>query len=186
MPTEQQRERALRKAGDLFYAEGINATGVARVAQALGMSKRTLYELFRSKDELVAEALAARDEPIRREFFDRAETSSDDAAEQLVAAFSTLDQMLGRHGFNGCPFLRASAEIEGVNATARVVIADHKDASRQWMEDRARVAGLRDPVRLSHQLMFLFDGVLAHFVAVPDTPAISADTARVLVDAARS
>lgn len=185
MPSEELRERALRGAGDLFYVEGINATGVARVAEVLGMSKRTLYELFGSKDALVTEALAFRDEPLRRMFFAEAEASSDDPAEQLAAAFAALDRLLARPGFNGCPFLRASSEIADADNAARRVTADHKEATRRWMETRARRAGLRQPSHLSQQLMLIFDGALARFVAVPAAPAIAADTARVLIDAAR-
>ncbi|HXB87181.1 helix-turn-helix domain-containing protein, partial [Mycobacterium sp.] len=47
------RERILSAAGSLFYREGIHATGVERVAEEAGVSKRTMYQLFASKTGLV-------------------------------------------------------------------------------------------------------------------------------------
>ncbi|MFT8180979.1 helix-turn-helix domain-containing protein, partial [Mycobacteroides chelonae] len=57
------RERLLEAAAQLTYLNGIDVTGVDAIAKQAGVTKRTLYQHFRSKDELVAAALQARDEP---------------------------------------------------------------------------------------------------------------------------
>jgi AcrR family transcriptional regulator len=49
------RQRILNTATDLFYREGINATGVERLAGAVQVSKRTLYQHFPSKAAVVEE-----------------------------------------------------------------------------------------------------------------------------------
>jgi AcrR family transcriptional regulator len=51
------REKILSAAGSLFYREGIHATGVERIAQEAGVSKRTMYQHFPSKTQLVEEYL---------------------------------------------------------------------------------------------------------------------------------
>src|ERR1700753_3890383 len=51
------RARILSAAGSLFYREGIHATGVERIAHQAGVSKRTMYQHFGSKTQLVEEYL---------------------------------------------------------------------------------------------------------------------------------
>ena len=53
------RERLLDAAGELFYRDGVNI-GVDALCKAAGVSKKSMYQLFRSKDELIAESLASR------------------------------------------------------------------------------------------------------------------------------
>ena len=59
-PENPTRERILTAASKLFYAEGIRAVGVDAVAEKAGLTKRTLYYHFRSKDDLVAAYRRAR------------------------------------------------------------------------------------------------------------------------------
>src|SRR5215208_1151110 len=51
------RQRIRKTATDLFYREGINATGVDRLASEASVSKRTLYQHFPSKAAVVEEYL---------------------------------------------------------------------------------------------------------------------------------
>ena len=58
------RERLLRATSELIYADGIEATGVDAIATHAGVTKRTLYQHFRSKDQLVGAALASANTPL--------------------------------------------------------------------------------------------------------------------------
>src|SRR5215831_7460276 len=61
MATRRSAHEALLGAtGELTYAQGITATGVDAIAARAGVTKRTLYQHFGSKDALVAEALRRR------------------------------------------------------------------------------------------------------------------------------
>lgn len=53
------RERLVRAASELFYREGTVAVGVDRICQQAQVSKRSMYQLFATKDDLVAAALTA-------------------------------------------------------------------------------------------------------------------------------
>src|SRR5881409_284744 len=63
------RQRILQTAAELFYRDGINATGVERLASEASVSKRTLYQHFPSKTAVVEEYLRyiqqGVDDPIR-------------------------------------------------------------------------------------------------------------------------
>lgn len=181
MPSDELRERVVRDAGRLFYREGFGATGVSRVAAELGVSKRTLYELFETKSELYATALDAFD---ARAFTGPADELSDDPEEQLLGLFSVLASSMADPGFRGCPYLNAAHELADPDDPAREVAARRKAELRSWLERKARAAGLRRPRALAEQLAIVFDGALAHATVATVDPAAAGRIARTLVDAA--
>lgn len=63
------RDRILDKAAELFFQEGVKSVTMTDVAKHLGISKRTLYEQFKDKDELVSKCVekALEDGRIRSE-----------------------------------------------------------------------------------------------------------------------
>src|ERR1700750_1371845 len=102
------KDRILETADRLFYLQGIRAVGVDTIAAETGISKRTLYNHFPSKDALILAYLERRFREI---------TSADAGlpapppAEQILGVFERLERTIGRHGFRGCPFVNAVAEI---------------------------------------------------------------------------
>ena len=58
------QERILQTTDRLFYEQGIRAVGVDTVAAEVGISKRTLYNYYPSKDALIAAYLSRRFRPV--------------------------------------------------------------------------------------------------------------------------
>lgn len=105
------RERIVRAAGDLFYAEGIHAVGVDRVTAAAGVAKATLYQQFRSKDELVAACLQRRAEHWRASVADPVLALPGSAARRVGAVFERLGKAFATPGYRGCPFILSLIHI---------------------------------------------------------------------------
>src|ERR1700686_3116593 len=80
------RERILSASRQLFRDQGINCTGMDQLCAVAGVSKRTLYQHFTGKDELIAEHLRRFDPDILPEGFDRADLTP---PERLPAASAT-------------------------------------------------------------------------------------------------
>lgn len=59
MREESLRNLVIATAQKLFYKEGVRAVTMDKVAQSLRMSKRTLYELFTDKEDLLVACVAA-------------------------------------------------------------------------------------------------------------------------------
>src|SRR3954468_22649659 len=78
------RERLLGAALKLFREQGINRTGMDELCAAAQVSKRTAYQHFASKDELVAECLPRFDPDVMPGVFDRTDLAP---RERLLAAF---------------------------------------------------------------------------------------------------
>jgi len=57
------RQQIIQAADALFYGEGIRSASMDAIAAKAGVTKRTIYYHFPSKDDLIAAYLTARDEP---------------------------------------------------------------------------------------------------------------------------
>src|SRR3979411_3412340 len=90
-------ERILAAADRLFYAQGIRAVGVDTVAAEAGVSKRTLYNHYPSKDDLIAAYLTAR--------FRHIAPSDAPAREQILGIFDYLERRFAEGRFRGCPYI---------------------------------------------------------------------------------
>jgi AcrR family transcriptional regulator len=153
-------ERLLEAASELFYREGIRAVGVDTVSERAGVSKRTLYNRFGGKDELVAEYLRRRDERWRthlREVTGRVTGPR----EKLLAVFGAYGEWLVGEDFRGCAFANAAAEIPDPNHPVRVVARRHKEGVKEYLITLAGEAGFREPQALAERLLLLLEGATA-------------------------
>ncbi|MEO3809271.1 TetR/AcrR family transcriptional regulator [Sphaerisporangium sp. B11E5] len=181
--TDMVRERILKTAGELFYAGGIGATGVDRISEAAGVSKRSLYQRFGSKDELVTEYLTIDGTAVA----DRLLPPEDDGAaprDRVLAVFETLRDGSRRPGFRGCLVLNAAAELPDPAHPARAVALDHKLRVRAFFARQVTAMGAADPEALADQLLMLFDGAMSYsLVRAAAVPESAVTAARVLLDA---
>ena len=177
------RERIERAAARLFYHNGIHATGVELIAQEANVSKRTLYQHFASKNDLVDDYLRgieARGAPTER----RLDDAGLSARERLLAIF----ELAGRDVVRGCPFHNAAVESAGSLASADEIVRAHKLEFTRRLVAVADEAGAADPYLLGQQLAVLFEGATAMATSLNDTaPGVHARTAAAtLIDAALS
>jgi AcrR family transcriptional regulator len=81
------RAQILKVADRLFYEQGIRAIGVNAIAAEAGISKKTLYQHFSSKDDLVVAYLRGRFRPVP-------EASSKPPAQQILANLEWIARSL--------------------------------------------------------------------------------------------
>jgi len=173
------RERILATANDLFYREGIHATGVDTVVERASVSKTSLYRVFRSKDELIAAYATERDRSFWA-WWDRVEErQAGDPRALLEALLSGIAKRIGHPAYRGCPFLNLATELPDPSHPGRVVAAGNKEEMRKRLAAIVARLGVSDPGRVASQLALLINGAMATgLVAVP------ADLKDELVDAA--
>ncbi|MEU9882583.1 TetR/AcrR family transcriptional regulator [Streptomyces phaeochromogenes] len=166
------RERILSASQQLFREQGINGTGMDQLCAVAEVSKRTLYQHFAGKDDLIAEGLRRFDPGILPEVFDRTDLTP---RERLLAVFDIHAPL--------CPFIAAAVEIQDPGHPARVLARDYKKAFAARLTDAAREVGATDPEQLGEQLALLLDGASARS-RVLNTEAFTtaAAIAAVLVD----
>jgi AcrR family transcriptional regulator len=154
------RERIVRAAGDLFYAEGIHAVGVDRVTAVAGVAKATLYQQFRSKDELVAACLQRRAEHWRASVADPVLALPGSAARRVGAVFERLGKAFATPGYRGCPFINAAAEYPGPDGPVAAAIAAHRAQVRGLFAELLAGVPAARRAALTDQLVLLYDGTM--------------------------
>ncbi|MEU6850360.1 TetR/AcrR family transcriptional regulator [Actinacidiphila alni] len=170
------RERILGAALRLFREQGINRTGMDQLCAAAQVSKRTAYQHFDGKDELVAEYLRRFDPTVLSDVFDRPDRTP---RERLLAAFD-IPPMTPL-----CPYIAAAVELHDPEHPASRYARDYKKAVAARLADAARDGGAADPEQLGEQLALLLDGAAARTrVLDADAFPTAAAIAAALVDKA--
>jgi len=174
-------QRVLDVASELFYERGIHAVGVDTIAAAAEVTKKTIYDRFRSKDNLIALYLHRRDQAYRRWMADWAVEHP--RTPPILGTFDAMSAWMTRYGKRGCAFVNASGEIADPEHPARQVTREHKAWLRGHLHDLATDAGHDDPGTLAAQLLSLHEGATVLYSVGADltAPQTSRDAAAVLL-----
>jgi len=169
------KERILETADRLFYLQGIRAVGVDTIAAEIGISKRTLYNHFPSKDALISAYLARR--------FRQPPASDQPPSEQILGTFDSLERRFASKDFRGCPFVNAVAELGPEDRAVKKIAIAFKESRRVWFRDLLMQLDVADANDLATQLTLLVDGAIAQDL-VRDDPSMARaakEAARVLL-----
>ncbi len=175
---QPMRERILATTERLFYSAGIRATGVDTIAAEIGISKRTLYNHFPSKDALIAAYL-------KRGFYEQ-RPSDTPPLEQILRTFDRLEAGFAAKDFRGCRFVNAVAELGEDDRAARKIAIEFKEGRRLWFRERLAAIGVKEADMLATQLAMLVDGAIS-MAMVRDDPSMAraaASAARMLLASA--
>jgi AcrR family transcriptional regulator len=167
-----RREDLLNTAMRVFYEEGFASAGVDRIAEVSGVTKRTLYKHFRTKDELILAVLRRRDEVFRNWLLRAVERRGASPRERLLLIFDVLDDWYQTHGWHGCMFLNALAEVGRSNRAITAAVAEHKLMMREHLRELAAEAGCGNPDSVSEALFLLTEGAVAVAAVEGDPSAI--------------
>jgi AcrR family transcriptional regulator len=161
-PLTPGARRVLDAASVLFYENGIHAVGVDTIAEAAGVTKKTLYDRFGSKEALVLSYLQHRDARWRvwvDEFLAR---RPEPGIDRVLAIFDAAIGWSDDNSPKGCSAVNARAEIPD-HATSGLVLPE-VTRQKQWLLDRfaelITEAGLSDPAARARELMLLYEGAI--------------------------
>lgn len=140
------RERILATACELFYVDGVRATGVDRLIADSGVTKVTFYRHFPSKNDLIRAFLDDRHERWMLWFTEallRHRVVVGNGANALVPA---LREWFHHESYRGCAFINAVAEVGGVLPDVHAIAQQHKRAMTKV------IAGLLPPSKRRQQV----------------------------------
>jgi AcrR family transcriptional regulator len=154
------RQRILATATALFYVDGIRAVGVDRIIAESGVAKATLYQQFRSKEELVVACLERRAEHWQRTIADPAVAETGSVMRRVGAVFDRLGLALIAPEFRGCPFIKAAAEYPDPAGPVGAAIAAHRVRVRNlFVEVLADLPAARR-AEVADELVLIYDGAM--------------------------
>lgn len=149
--------RILTTAVDLFSGRAYSDVSVDQIAEQAGITKMTLYQHFRSKDELALECLGMRLKR-REESLDKFLAQLHPGANPMLAIFDWLEEWTDPRQFKGCSFVKAVNELSAALPEVREIALDAKQKIRQRFTQLARSSGREHPGELGRDLALLFEG----------------------------
>lgn len=150
--------KVLRAASTLFYERGIHAIGVDAIAKAAGVTKKTLYDRFGSKDQIIVAYLRDREQRWRAFLSDH--LAATPAGRRLVGIFEASARWAAEYSPRGCSFINARAELPDPRHPAFAIIDESKEFMLARFVELTETQAANDPTELANALFILHEGAL--------------------------
>ena len=161
MAEKSTRDRILAAAKDLFYHDGIRATGTDAIVTKAGVTKPTLYYYFASKDDLVGAYLERRNAAILASLKKTADATRGNVASKVAAIFESVAKATPNRRWKGCPIVRGAAEFAAdPDHPVRLGTSAHKKAIERWFKTLLSDYGHANPALKARQIAVLLDGAV--------------------------
>lgn len=154
------KERILQAASELFYRQGIRATGVDAIVKAAGTTKMSLYHYFPSKNDLVLAHLRKSGLEMDNRISSGVSRRAADPETRLLAVFDVFDELLALDEFRGCPFINAATEAAADDDPFKRASAEFYQKLHHRLAAMALEAQARRPELLARQLILLLAGAI--------------------------
>ena len=160
--TERSREKILKAGFRLFFREGYARVSMEMIAAQAQMTKRTLYNHFDSKDQLLGAVLESQNRRSMARFNDWTANADSTVARFLNQFFAKTMTWAASARWRGSGFTRLAMELADLPGhPARRIAARHKAELEKWMESEFRARGSREPRRDARTLALIVDGAVS-------------------------
>ena len=161
--TEATRQKIIDAAYELIWRAGFTRTSLDTIAARAGVTKRTLYSYFRSKDDLLAAVLSHYNELAAqrlKRIGDRMPTDRDGMIDSFFGQLAGWANATPR--WSGSGFTRLVVELADLPGhPARALARRAKTATETWLADRLALARVKEPRERACEIMLLLEGSLA-------------------------
>jgi AcrR family transcriptional regulator len=162
MTIHTKRDEIVRTAYEIFYKHGFRATGVERLLADTGISKRTLYKYFRSKEDLIVAAIAYYQDTLFGTLPGELRRVASDPQGQLLAIFELRREAFERGDFTGCFAINAKVEFESKHGGVESACVRYSRDLEALMRGLCEQAGYTDPQQVARQLTLLLEGTIIY------------------------
>ncbi len=161
--TEVTRQRIIDAAYESIWRAGFTRTSLDTIAARAGVTKRTLYSYFRSKDDLLAAVLSHYNELAAhrlKRIGDRMPADRDGMIDSFFGQLAGWANATPR--WSGSGFTRLVVELADLPGhPARALARRAKTATEAWLAGRLALAHVKEPRERACELMLLLEGSLA-------------------------
>lgn len=155
------RERLIETASDLFYSQGYNRTGINEILEKSGVAKASMYQHFRSKEDICLEFLKRMDRGLMEKLQKKVE-SYPRGSRRVLSLFDFLNDFFNEEGFRGCWCLNTVSELPKDDEKIMAEIRLQKNRFRTWIEKLVVDSGLKQNSKeLANKIYLLYEGAIA-------------------------
>ena len=176
---DETHRRILDAAYGLFWRQGFLRVSMDEIAARAKITKRALYQHFRSKDDLIAAALMHSSGLAmqRLQGFRRPAKAN----ELIESLFSELAEWAAKPRYSGGGFTRVAVELADLRGhPARAIARKHKAAVEMWIADGLAAADVASSRERAREVMLLMEGAMLLMLIHGDR-----DYAKAAADAAK-
>ncbi|NKB80527.1 MAG: TetR family transcriptional regulator [Nitrospirales bacterium] len=179
-----KRTQLIETAIELFAKDGFHATGIDTIAERSGVTKKTLYTHFRSKEELILATLHHYADRFRNEFMRQVDRQARTPKTRLLAIFDVAEKWFKKENFYGCMFINATGEYSKNDASIRHICIEYKRLMNGYIQELCQKFMAREPNKLAEEIALLLEGaiVTAQVSQQPTAAKIAKRVAAILID----
>ncbi|MGD6818273.1 TetR/AcrR family transcriptional regulator [Metabacillus sp. 113a] len=177
-------QRILETASALFYGRGIHAVGVETIASEAGVTKKTLYDRFGSKEQLIVAYLKKRDDLWTHHLNSYLNRIPDhEPVQKIMMIFEALESWLAKNSQRGCAFVNALAELTEPSHPGRTYIIEKKKQLKQLFIRYLDELGLTNAIQTGEKLFILHEGITVAYSMglAPNGAAPAIETAKHII-----
>lgn len=126
------RERIIATASDLFYNQGYNQTGINQIISEAGVAKASMYQHFRSKEDIAVAYLIARHSMWMGKLNDCVSVQNTSKG-KVTGCFDYLMEWLNEVNFRGCGWQNIITDLPTDHEKIRDQAVYHKNDLREWL-----------------------------------------------------
>ncbi len=154
------KERLVQTASELFYEKGYNRTGINEILEKSEVAKASMYQHFRSKEEICLAYLQRMDAEFISDLKGYLESKSE-GKERVIGLFDFLKEFYYRDGFRGCWCLNTVSEIPKDDEQINGEIKKQKNNFRAFIRKVVREnLQVDNEKRLADRLYLLYEGAI--------------------------
>jgi len=154
------KDRIIETASELFYHNGYNQTGINQIIAEAGVAKASMYQHFRSKEDIAVAYLKRRHISWvgdLQNFVANQKTNK----EKLIASFDYLDSWLNSVNYRGCGWQNIITDLPNDHDKIRNQAVLHKNDVRAWvhmlLKEEDNLSD-KDAEQLGDELIILLEG----------------------------
>lgn len=179
------RDRLVETASRLFYERGLPNVGVNEVTDCAGVARMTLYNNFRSKEDLALAAMAYQSRE-RRDLLEDLLRKAKDGEGKIAALFEVARRLARKPNFRGCAFVNVVAQVPDQQSRLYELVRSHKLWVREKIQEIASEEGVAKGDQLAQQILCLWDGsIMEAYIQDSQEPIDAAQAAALVVFAAQ-
>lgn len=179
-----KRDEIIARAYAVFHQHGLHATGVDTVMADTGISKRTLYKYFRTKEELIEAVVSHYQDVMFKTIPPELAKRSNDPKEQILSLFDMKSEAFTLNDFGGCFAVNAKLEFKGKEQRIEGACGTFYELLEAYVMTLCEAAQCQNPRATAQQLMILFVGGLVVGQVHHDAARITMarDMARLIIE----
>jgi len=162
MKKEGVKERIVKSASNLFYFQGYNQTGINQIIEEAGVAKASMYQHFRSKEDIAVAYLKGRHIMWMGKLNECVERKNHEIS-KVLGCFDYLTEWLTEVNFRGCGWQNIIADLPQDQTKIMDQAVLHKNEFRDWIQDLIKEEGKynnEQSEQIGDEILILIEGAI--------------------------